>query len=131
MEDPRQTAEWLCNNAPLNFETGSTLTLENVQTSRSGTYRVVVANAAHSITSAPAILSVAGAPSLSAPLSVSAGQFQLTLGGVTGHSYRVEASTNLADWVALGIYTNVGSVVITDTNSVRYPYRFYRAILLP
>jgi len=123
--------QWSYNNIALQGGTGPTLTLDSVQLYQSGTLVVTVANAAGSVTSDPAILSVAGAPTLSAPLSMNAGRFQLTLGGVPGHLYRVEASTNLTSWVPLGLYTNGGPVMVTDTNSASYTYRFYRAILLP
>ena len=50
--------QWLSNGIPLAGATGSTLTLGNVQPNDAAQYRVVVANLAGSVTSAPAGLSV-------------------------------------------------------------------------
>lgn len=52
----------------------------------------------------------------------------VTVTGVPGYLYIVEASTDLVNWVELE--TNVTPLLFTDTNSWRYPKRFYRAVYL-
>ena len=49
----------------------------------------------------------------------------ISVTGVPGYLYVVEASTDLVNWVAL--QTNVTPLLFTDTNAWRYPKRFYRA----
>ena len=60
-------------------------------------------------------------------------QFQFTLAGETGHRYRVEATTNLADWEVLGTNTvsRPSGMTITDSFSTNNPRRFYRSTPAP
>jgi hypothetical protein len=59
-------------------------------------------------------------------------QIQLKLGGRTGSNFRIEASTNLSDWVSLVVLTNqLGTVQFIDSSTTNLPKRFYRAIPLP
>ncbi len=60
------------------------------------------------------------------------GQFRFQLGGNVGQRLRVESSTNLTDWVALGTMTltNVATTFV-DSNAVASRQRFYRAALAP
>ena len=63
------------------------------------------------------------------------GQFQFTLSGDVGQSYRVDTTTNLnnpASWLPLR--TNIaygGSFTFTDNNAHRAPPRYYRAVRVP
>ncbi|MHC1766869.1 MAG: immunoglobulin domain-containing protein [Verrucomicrobiia bacterium] len=50
--------QWQLNGSPISGATSSTLTLNNVQVSNAGNYTVVVSNAAGSVTSAIAVLTV-------------------------------------------------------------------------
>jgi hypothetical protein len=60
------------------------------------------------------------------------GQFQLLISGDSGPDYRVQSSTNLADWVAL-FSTNSPLLPfrVTDPSGSNYSQRFYRAVLGP
>lgn len=62
---------------------------------------------------------------LGQPVYVSNG-VSISVTGVPGYSYVIEASTDLVSWVVLR--TNVSPLQFTDTNSWRYPKRFYRAV---
>jgi hypothetical protein len=58
--------------------------------------------------------------------------FRLTLSGDPGSGYRIDGTTNLTDWQAIGTLTNVyGVVQFTDPAGTNLPRRFYRAGLLP
>jgi hypothetical protein len=61
----------------------------------------------------------------------SGGLMQLTISGVAGRSYEVEASTNLLNWTVWTQVDSTGTNSITDTNTTGLPQRFYRARLLP
>ena len=57
-------------------------------------------------------------------------QFQFRVGGTSGESYILQASTNFAQWTPL--FTNSATLYdFTDTNALHYPHRFYRAVLGP
>ena len=61
-------------------------------------------------------------------LSVSGGQFTLTVAGVAGHTYDIEATPDFTTWTVIGTVTldASGSLEFTDTNAVNFPQRFYR-----
>jgi hypothetical protein len=54
--------QWFFNDSPINGATGPSYTLNNVQFSNAGPYKVTVANLVGSVTSAPAILGVVRLP---------------------------------------------------------------------
>ncbi len=57
-------------------------------------------------------------------------QFQFRLGGTSGESYILQASTNFVQWTSL--QTNNATLYdFTDTNASHFPHRFYRALLGP
>ncbi len=55
---------------------------------------------------------------------------QLTMSAIPGQAYEVQASTNLVDWVSLGIVTGspAGLIQLLDPAAKDYPQRFYRAL---
>jgi hypothetical protein len=123
---------WFFNQTNLiTGETNYSLVLSNVTTGQSGTYSVAVSNYYGFITSSPATLLVytSTVPVLSFPGFTSNNQLQLTITGVTGFNYAVEASTNLSDWASLT--TNVSPFIFVDTSAGNFAQRFYRAVYLP
>jgi hypothetical protein len=59
-------------------------------------------------------------------------QFVLSLSGLAGKTYVLQATTNLVDWTSIS--TNVaGSDLfnLTDSDAAGMPYRFYRAVEQP
>ena len=61
-------------------------------------------------------------------LAISAGGlFMLSMGGSTGVSYSILASTNLTIWSTI-LTTNLSTPVFnwTDTTSTNFPAKFYR-----
>jgi hypothetical protein len=59
------------------------------------------------------------------------GSFQLTFSTGSNTTWRVDASTNLLNWLPL--LTNTvgpsGTIQFTDLLATNYPWRFYRAVL--
>jgi GH25 family lysozyme M1 (1,4-beta-N-acetylmuramidase) len=122
--------QWQWNGTNIAGATNALLVLSNVQPAQAGGYSVVVNNAAGSVTSAVATLTVP-IPSkiLSGPAYGADGVFQFNLTGDAGNTYVIEASTNLTDWIPLE--TNTSPFTFADTNAVSAPLRFYRAHSLP
>src|SRR5216117_345363 len=66
-------------------------------------------------------------PQLSPPQRLPNGEIRITLTGVAGQTFVIQATTNLVSWDA--VLTNVNSGAVFDliiTDSSLYPYRFYR-----
>jgi hypothetical protein len=61
-----------------------------------------------------------------------AGQFTLTMGGLTGHTYQILATQDFTAWTVIGTVTaGAGGLVnFTDTNAASYSRRFYRTQIL-
>jgi hypothetical protein len=63
---------------------------------------------------------------ISSPIASQSGQFGFLISGSAGYQYAVEASTNLVNWVVIGI--NTAPFAFVDTNASQFPHRFYRAV---
>ena len=138
--------QWQFNGTNLPGATASFLFLRNVTTSQGGQYSVQIANSYGSTNSATMTLTVPGASGLTvaamqAPVSQTLGypavnlvmmtppghgQFSFQVNGLTNSSYAVEASPDLANWTA--VCTNQSPFIYTDTNSLAYSQRYYRAV---
>ena len=58
--------------------------------------------------------------------------FRLTLTGEFGGHYRIDGSTNLADWTEQVALTNTyGSTQFADVSATNLPRRFYKAVKVP
>ena len=92
--------QWRLNEADILDATGSDYSLESAQTSDAGTYSVVVANSAGSITSAPAILTVMTPPSITTqPISQTktagtTASFSVIAAGTAPLTYQWNKGTN-------------------------------------
>jgi hypothetical protein len=74
------------------------------------------------------IISGSTQPPLLTNVRVQNGQFQLTINGVPGQTIVLQASTNLIQWTP--VRTNVLSTAsVTNSDSVTFPNRYYRAVL--
>jgi hypothetical protein len=120
--------QWLFNGSNLVAATDSILALNNVTAAQSGIYRVVVINNFGTVTSAPVTLVITLATALLTPVAPVNGQFALSLVGQPGYQYLVQASTNLATWVAIA--TNISPFNLVDADTSRFQQRFYRSYLL-
>jgi uncharacterized repeat protein (TIGR03803 family) len=117
--------QWQRDGADIAGATNASCTVANVTPSQAGSYRVVISNAAKTITSTEAQLSILD-------LGMYAG---LTIVGKTGGNYRIDASKDLNDpngWTAVTTITLPQSVFFwVDRESGALSRRFYRAVLQP
>jgi hypothetical protein len=130
---PPFSYQWKQNNTALAGATNSVLNLTNVQTTNAGHYKVVVTNAAGSITSASATLAVRAS---AVTLSTSTGAlthsngFNLQLTVPTGNTYVIMASSDFVNWtpIATNVSTNA-SAAFSDLTATNYANRYYRVEL--
>lgn len=82
-------------------------------------------------TSTPVLVALAA--TLGSASVTTNGDFQLTLTGQPGLSYRVDVSTNLTSWTPVSTNTAApnGTFKYTDTAARNFNTRFYRAVQLP
>ena len=60
------------------------------------------------------------------------GAFQFSFVSVSNLVYRIDASMNFLDWIALTNLTATASqITIADLSSTNFPQRFYRAVWIP
>jgi hypothetical protein len=123
---PTPVYQWLFNGVSVPGATASSLALNNVQAAQAGTYSVLVANSAGSLTSSNATLRVLVAPALTSQPGM---PFQVSLSSVTGLVYTLEYKNALDDpaWTPLtpSLIGTGGPLMLQDTNSV-VGTRFYR-----
>jgi hypothetical protein len=56
------------------------------------------------------------------------GKFSLSVNGIPGHLYEVQASTNMIDWMPL--HTNTAPFLFVDPDAGKFQQRFYRTLYL-
>ena len=109
--DPTLSFQWFFNKLPIPGAVGTTLVLTNVQPFQAGQYALQVTNAAGSITSFPASLSVTGP----ATLPLIAPQLIVTRSGSSlllffqanvGRIYSWQISTNLSSWSTISSFVS-------------------------
>jgi hypothetical protein len=130
--------QWLENQTPLanggniSGATSPALALVSVTPSNAGNYAVVITNAAGSVTSSVATLTVVVPPQFSAITSLPDNHFSLWLTAVSNLTYRIDASTDLLTWAALTNLPNPnGSLQFIDLEATNLSRRFYRAVWVP
>ena len=126
--------QWMFGTNVLSNENAATLTITNVQTSHAGDYTVVLTNAAGSITSAVATLTVQlpASPTLSAsPMLLSNGHFYAGFTGTPNVSYTVKYADDVfGPWQTLtNIASDVNGLIEIDDILADAPAkRFYRIV---
>lgn len=70
--------------------------------------------------SVPSAAAIFGVPKFSS------NSISVSVTGIPGSTYVIQASTNLINWISLE--TNLSPLLFTDTNAGRYKKRFYRAV---
>ena len=131
---PPLTYQWWFNGAAIGAATNSLLTLTNVQAKDAGVYFVKVGNLIGSVLSSNAVLTVVESvpivpPLLNALANVIGGTLDLTLQGVVGKFYRIEASSNLLDWTSMMMTNATGTnYFLRDSLPRAAAKRFYRAV---
>jgi hypothetical protein len=115
--------QWQLDGTNILGATGSTLNLTNLTASEEGVYSVVVSNIAGTITNVLDTLSLQG-------LNMYAG---LTIVGQVGRTYEIDYWNDLSNnsTVLTNIMLPSSPYLFVDTDSPKFPRRYYRAILLP
>ncbi|MEO6001967.1 MAG: immunoglobulin domain-containing protein [Opitutus sp.] len=135
---PAPTFQWRKDTTNIAGETGSSLSLTNVQTTAAGTYTVVATNSAGSVTSIGAVLTVNAAPAGAPSAPTSLGGFassatEVTLswlapsGGNAVQGYKVERATDSAFGAGLTAFNlSTPSTFYVDTSASGNVTYFYR-----
>jgi len=121
--------QWYKGVTAIGGETAATLTLANVGTNNAGSYFVTVTNAAGALTSSTATLLVYTTTVPTLVISYTTNTATVTLTGVQGYNYAIQASTNLFQWTP--VLTNASPFTLTETNADKIYSRYYRGIYLP
>lgn len=121
--------QWKLNGVVLRGASGPRLTLRNIRTNQAGVYSVTISNETGS-TNSMAQLTVLTSPAAQlTPATHANGQYAMTVAGVTGYKYVVEASSDLVHWTP--VQTNTAPFVFVDANASQFPQRFYRSVYAP
>ncbi len=123
----------LLNGGRISGATNSTLTVSGVLTGDAKSYSVIVTNNIGSVTSSPpAVLMVLTSPLFSSIATDTNGNFVLSgIGNVSGNTYYVLASTNLAtplaEWtpIATNYFGSQGQFIFTNIPPTNTPQQFY------
>ncbi|MEW6158077.1 MAG: immunoglobulin domain-containing protein [Verrucomicrobiota bacterium] len=129
---PPLSFEWLKNGEPISGATGDTFVIASATVQDNGEYRVRVSNAAQTVTSDPARLTVLApevAPRLDRGRFLANGVFEFKFRGQSGRRYRVEVSDTLGQWQPLRELEGADQdTLIQDENAGKNVRRFYRAV---
>jgi hypothetical protein len=112
----------------LSGATADTLFLSNVQAVQAGNYAVVITNAAGSVTSDVAILTVLGSPNIIS-VSLAGSEVLISFPSETGLSYTLEYKHSLDDpaWTPLPpAVTGTGGVMVLQDSNAPADSRYYR-----
>jgi len=130
--------QWLRNQAPLanggnvSGAISATLALTSVTQTNAGNCTVVITNAVGSVTSSIAALTVVMRPNFARPTRLPDGSVRFSLSATPALTYRLDASTNLADWATLTNLANPsGTIQFIDLAATNFSQRFYRAVWVP
>jgi len=135
---PPLTYLWWKDGNPVPGANAASLVLPNAVRTNSGTYWVVVTNAADTVTSSNAVLDVRVPQLLGTPTFQPDGSILLSSTDVGGGqltsaelaNLQVQASTNLVDWMTLSnalVLTN-GAIQLQDPDATNSPMRYYRIL---
>lgn len=123
---PPLTYQWKHAGTNLPSATAATFSVAHATEENAGLYQVVVSSGTNSVTSAEAAVEVRVRPLLSI-----ANYAGITVTGVQGSHYRIEAVENAGDsnWQGLDTVTVVdGPAFWVDKSTPQHPRRIYRAI---
>jgi len=120
--------QWQKNGVNIVGATNSILALNAVTSDQAGNYTVIVSNAASSVPSQAAVLSVTARSSRFQSIRMLGdGSAELTLEVETGRSYSIDASTDLKNWSELGGFLSTDTVrKELDTSAKASVRRYYR-----
>jgi hypothetical protein len=122
--------QWFFNTTAIPNAISPTLVLKNTTPAQSGVYSVTVSNPNGSGTAQSTVTISSPPPKaiLSKPVNW-AGQAVLNLTLASGNDYRLQASTNLANWTTISAFHAYGTNAIgCDPKSSQFSQRFYRVV---
>jgi hypothetical protein len=127
---PPFSYQWRKNGTAIPSASGSTYTIPSAQAGDAATYSVFVSNAAGSVLSSGATLTVSAArPTFAAASWNRTNGFDHVINIQSGFSYRMQVSTNFLVWTDLTNFTAVGSSIqIRDATATNMTRRFYRVV---
>jgi hypothetical protein len=125
--------QWRKGSSPLTGATNATFAINGIQGTDAGSYSVVVTNAAGSIISSNAVLTVnmaaTVAPKLTALSWDRTNGFKQKADVQTGRAYRWQYSTNLPAWFDQTNFVAPGTTMeLWDRLATNAPRRFYRVV---
>ncbi|HEY3857637.1 MAG TPA: M12 family metallo-peptidase [Verrucomicrobiae bacterium] len=126
---PAPDYQWQMNGT--NIATGSALTIPNMSVAKQGAYRCVLSNSSGSVTSLVVAVSVTAPVKVTQPQIMSLtpnsdGSMGLLYYGVTGKSYVVQTSTDLAHWTPVSTNTATGVMNSFVDTDIQNGNRYYR-----
>jgi len=121
--------QWKCNGTNLPTAVSSSLMLRNVTINQSGAYSVTVTDLNGSTNSAARLTVYGTAAGNLAPAARVNNQYAMTVAGVPGYRYIVQASTDFVKWVP--VQTNTAPFTFVETNASQFSRRFYRSVYAP
>ena len=125
------TYQWQKGTTNIPGATGTNYVISSVALSDAGSYRVVVSNAAGSVNSVAATLSVsaAGAPTFILFELLVDGHFHIRLQGTPGLTYKIQSTPDLSTWTDVTSETPAdGMLDYTSPLPVSGPGLLYRAL---
>jgi hypothetical protein len=125
--------QWQLNGTNLPGATGAVLVFSNAQPASAGMYSVVVSNGLGTVTSPGGLLAVLPNESLilSQSLSLTNSRFGFLATGPAGLKWSLQTSTNLYDWVDVGVLTNATGTMLCSGPATNSSRGFYRLRLTP
>ncbi|MBI3875485.1 MAG: immunoglobulin domain-containing protein, partial [Verrucomicrobia bacterium] len=133
--NPPPFFQWFRNGTAIPNATNSTLLLTNVTTNIAGLYLVSVTNTAGAAPVVPVSLNVVTSqfvppPGPPPPNDLRTNGFTLNVAVAPNRIYRVQASTNLLNWVDIGYIAGNGPAVqqFLDNAATNMTRRFYRVV---
>jgi hypothetical protein len=126
--------QWRFDGADIPVATNASLVMNSVRSADAGPYSVLVSNAAGSVPSFPAILTVTSPPPNDLRLApvghLPDGSFVLTVSGTVNTNLVVQSSVDLVHWAVCTNVVRTGTTMrVLDANALAADHRFYKAIL--
>jgi len=118
----------LLDGPTLSGATTSHLTLTSITPSDSASYQLIISSSSGSVTSLLATLTVVAPPQIVSAALLPGMIFKASLLGTPGLNYRIDASTNLIDWMTItNVIERTDGPTFTDPSAASHQQRFYRA----
>jgi hypothetical protein len=123
--------QWFFGSTMIPSATNASLALRNVVSTQMGNYTIKVSNSNGSATGT-ALVTVTNPPPYALfgqPSFTGGGGVQLNVATAVGNNYRLQASTNLSNWVTVSSFYGSGpGTLCLDPAASQFGTRFYRLV---